>query len=733
MNKVILVFLSVFLAMQLLAQEGTQRLVFSDINRRVDISDMKQVPYFLSGKKMYEIGMMDGSFPERKDKAEERGVWIHPVKLLSGFGFSILEDGQNEWTLVDAQDFEFDFYSARFSFSKNGFSVVREDFVGEDDKALYVRLKIKNDLFEDRSFQLKFWGKVDIRPSWRTETLQDSKDSICYKDGKIVAFDSSGFFMMGSLMSPSGYFVNQDVVTLDYDFSLSAGESLEIPFLIAGENAVALVPFDEFEKRCENLIGRYAEEKEKKKREYIRSITENVRFDCSRKDITDAFYCAKANILMNIKDERPFYPDLFIGAGVPVYPRLFGTDFCFSLSGCLSGGFDDIARKTLKNLLYYAAKNLRAPHEVSSDGILLGWDHIQVSPQLVNAVWEYFLWTRDTLFLAEAYPLCKRMMQDILENMDETKKLYISGHGLMEESEFQSNWVELTTAAYTFSAFCSLSEMAGVMQENSVSEHYSVLASEYQKRFNADWWDDAYAIWPSAMNDKGEKVYSCFWNVVFPQKTELANGLRGQRAFSSIKKYWVNDTWGMIGKYNEGMDISHEGVGVVHNNICAMAAFLYGDVELGWKLIQLSAKAPLLLKNSPLGLFPECQPQGCSNISQLWSYATFLESTVKGLAGIRPCLSDNSVEIYLHVPDDLDYVSVEDFKIGNDLYSLNWEKTKEGNLSVRISGKGENKKIKVRINSSFPYRISLNGLKKSGWKKEIYNGVETKCCMVYLP
>ncbi|MDD3037130.1 hypothetical protein [Bacteroides sp.] len=715
--------------------KSKQSLKFPGIDRIEEVSDMNQVPFFLAGRSLYEIGLMDGSFPAQGNETEERGVWSHPIKLLNGFTFSLSEKDQYTWLLTNAKEFESEFYNARFLFSQYHLSVMREDLVAENDKALFIRLTIKNDLPTDRMLKLEFSGKVDIRPSWRTETLRDGKDTIYYKNGQICAADSSGILIMGSAIHPSANNVRQDTAALIYNISLPAGGSMEIPFLITGEYSTVSKSAESLQDRYNRLISCYATEKEKKRNEYIHSINEGVRFDCSQKDITDAFYCAKANILMNIKDERPFYPDSFLGAGVPVYPRLFGTDFCFSIAGCLSGGFKDIAKRTLNNLLYYTEKNLRGPHEVSSDGILLGWDHIQVSPQLVNAVWEYYSWTQDSSFLAKAYPLCKQMMQDIIKDLNEKKGLYIPGHGLMEEAEFKNSWVELTTAAYTFPALHCLSKMATVMQDGIESEKYSTLASAYQKRFNTDWWDDSHAIWASALSANGEKIHSYFWNVVFPQKTKLAQGRHGQEAFKSIRKYWVNDLWGMVGKYNKGADISHDGVGVVHNNICATAAFQYGQTDLGWKLIQLSAQAPLSLKDSPLGLFPECQPHGCSNISQLWSYATFIESIVKGLVGIQIENPESPVEMYLQIPDDLDYLSIEGVKIANDLFSLNWRKTTDKRLLVRIDCDTENKKkeVIVRIKSSLPYAVSLNGTKKKRWKKELFNGVDTRTCELRLP
>lgn len=165
----------------------------------------------------------------------------------------------------------------------------------------------------------------------------------------------------------------------------------------------------------------------------------------------------------------------------------------------------------------------------------------------------------------------------------------------------------------------------------------------------------------------------------------------------------------MIGQYKEGTDHTQSGVGIVHNNICATAAFQYGNTALGWKLIQLSSKGPLHLKNSPLGLFPECQPSGCSNISQLWSYATFIESIVKGLFGVEPDHSGNPVIFNLHIPKDLNHASLENIQIGNDLYSIKWKKNKKNKLDIQLNCPSSDKKKRpiINVKTPDPYKTSI--------------------------
>lgn len=702
---------------------GLQRLAFGTIEKEASVPDMAQTSFFLSGKKMYEIGLMDGSFPENDEKTVERGVWCHPIKLLDSFGFLLSENGNEDWELIDANAVEHNFYSAKFSFSKNDLNVTRHDFIVEESRALFSNIKIENTNSKQRNITLSFLGRVNITPSWRAESIKDGKDTIFFHNGQIVAFDNQGALVMGCQEKPASFRTDGNDVALAYSFELSPNSSIEIPFLIVGDNQ-AKGDYSAAYKMFNQFAGNYASLKEEKRLYYENAILQGVNFKCSNKDVTDAFYCAKANLVMNTRDVRPFYNDLYFAAGVPVYSRLFGTDFCFSAAGTISGGFSHITRSTLNNILYYTKQHLRGPHEIGSDGSLLGWDHVQVCPQVVAASWEYYAWTKDREYLEQAYPICKQMIEDLFETADHDHDLYIQGHGLMEEQEFQEDWEELTTSAYMYPALESLSNMAIILGKPDVARQYENKAALYKKRFNRDWWDKKKKIWPSALSDNNKREYANFWNVTFPQKTRLANDKNGRIAMDYISEHWINNIWGMVGRYTPGEDITNAGVGVVHNNICATAAFNYGYTDLGWKLIKLTAKAPLELPNFQLGLFPECQPHGCTNISQLWSYAPFIESILQGLIGINPINPEGKIEIYCHIPDDLEYLSVDNIMIGAHGLSIRWEKQSGNKVAFNIKTSGPDKPILFRIPFNRNHSIILNG-KEIKLKHEKFNGSDT--------
>jgi hypothetical protein len=91
---------------------SVQRVKFGQIDRTATGWNNANTNFFLAGKKLYEIGMMDGSFPTDNDRSSERGVWCQPVKLLDCFEYGISEKGQKDRTLVNSMYFEHNFYSA---------------------------------------------------------------------------------------------------------------------------------------------------------------------------------------------------------------------------------------------------------------------------------------------------------------------------------------------------------------------------------------------------------------------------------------------------------------------------------------------------------------------------------------------------------------------------------------------------------------------------------------------
>ncbi len=658
-------------------EAGSQTLEFGEIHRTQPLQD--ETPFLLTGPKLYEYGAMGGTFPAAgRLEGDQGGVWCHPIKLLNKFEFEILEEGQRPLRLQGSPQFVHGFAWCKFKFNRNGLKITRQDFVSEAEPALFSLLTVRNETGQPRKLDVQFSGSVNIRPSYESR-LPDGPDVVSYRDGLVSAFDSAMSnqwgVVFGSDQSPASHRVNGSNGILTYSASLPAQGETTLNFLILGEHEAGI---DTARGRFRSVAGRATESLARKEALYHDRILGGVRFDCPDQAMNDAFYSAKANVLLSVMDLRPYYPAPFLAAGFPIYTWLFGCDSCYSTAGVVAGGFNEAARGTLECLLHYAGQKKQGAHEVASNGRLLGWDHIQETPQLVLACWKYFQWTGEMDFLRKAYPICAESVAHALATADRDRDGYLEGPGLMEQAGMGPERID--SVCYLYAACQSLAPMAEALKESGAGD-YRRRAGELKQNFNRDWWNSEQKMWACSLRDGHQQTMDNFWAVCFPQEVGIADLDKASMALERIQNEWVNEKWGFVSQWKT--NIAGEGVGVVHNNILALAAFTYGKADLGWKLMKLSAQAPL--EERMLGAFDETMPGG-GDLLQLWSFGPFLEALIGGLAGIHP--QPDNVDLFPQLPPGLDWFKLEDCRIAEHVLTLEQRQTGQTTTTTITHAKG---------------------------------------------
>jgi hypothetical protein len=261
-----------------------------------------------------------------------------------------------------------------------------------------------------------------------------------------------------------------------------------------------------------------------------------------------------------------------------------------------------------------------------------------------------------------AYPVCRDILAHALATADQDHDGYLEGPGLMEQAGMGPERIDSVCQLYA--AYESLAAMADALGKSG-AENYRRRAAELKRNFNRDWWNPVEKMWACSLRTDGSQTMDNFWAVVFPQQTGIAEPDKAVIALDRIQKEWVNDQWGFVHQWKPKM--SGEGVGVVHNNVLAQTAFTYGRADLGWRLLQLSAKAPL--GERMLGAFDETIPGG-GDLVQLWSFGPFLECVIEGLAGVRPQPGNHRVDLFPQLPRALDWFKLEDCRIGQHRLTL---------------------------------------------------------------
>lgn len=687
---------------------------------KLDISKVldQQTNYLVAGKKIYEFAAMDGTFPRIGRDNEQGGIWCHPIKVMDRFETRILEEGQKPVLLHDSSHFVHDFASCEFRFVRNGLKITRQDFAAEDEPALFSRLTLRNATDKPRIFDVEFSGWVRIRPCWGSGLPDQGRSVVEYKGGVVTAYDRAMAGKWGVVFgcdhSPSKHEINGDCGVLTYPVRLPAGGEATLTFLIVGEHEKGV---EEARRRFNTELEHGSELLARKQKLYRDRILGGVKFACSNKAIEDAFLCAKANVLLSVMDCRPYFVAPYLAAGFPIYTWLFGCDSCYSTTGVTAAGFEEAACGTLECLLHYASQEKRGAHEVVSNGRLLGTDHVQETPQLVLACWEHFQWTGDRDFLMLAYPVCKEMIDHVLSTADSDHDGYLKGPGLMEQPGMGPE--RLDAVCYLYAAYESLARMVETLGESG-AEDYRRRAAELKLRFNRDWWNPTEKMWACSLRSDHAQTMDNFWAVIFPQQVEIADLDKAREALDRIGKEWVNDEWGCVGQWEH--DIKGRGVGVVHNNECALTAFMYGQADLGAQLLRLSAKAPLEARM--LGAFNETLPGG-GDLIQLWSFGPYLEAVIRGLVGVEPTASEHTVRLYPQMPATLTSYSLKDLEIGADRLNVAWRRDGNTNVLTIAHPRGsQDLKVLMRLGRIQVRTVKLNG-KAVRPEEEMFRGVET--------
>lgn len=655
---------------------GGQTLSFGDI--KLEKTDEMSTLFFLSGKKMYEIGAMSGDFPTIgwHIDGEMGGVWAHPMKVLDGFYFEV-DEGEGPWSLTDCGDFSHGFAYADFHFEHGGLVIDRKDFIVEDEAALFVLITVRNTGDETRTETLKFIADIDLRPSWYS-TLHHGRDKATYQDGKIMGYDAvaDGWgVVFGADMAPEGHEITGTRGVLEYPFSLGAGEEKELRFLIVAEheegpeNAVAV--FDLLMERWDSLLA-------EKTNLYKERVFGGVEFSCYDPAFQRAYYCAKANLVMLSADLSP-YIGQYLFAGVPEYVQLFGCDTAYSVPGLVSTGFDDEALNALKNLAEVGERQEgRIPHELSTSGNIYNKGNVQETPQFTSACWSYFRFTGDISFLEEIYPLCKQGIFDhVLVLRDRDKDHYPEGAGMVERSGMGQE--KLDSTCYLYKAILDLSQMAVALNKEEEATQYTNLAEEIKQSFNADWWIESEGMFADSLGRNNSRRLDGHWIVAVPMEVGIADREKGTRALERIEQEWVNE-WGLV--HTKKLE---ERVWTLPTGVLAQAEFNYGNVEMGTHLIGNIART---VEHGMLGAFSELIPEG-GDFMQLWSAAMFLSGITEGIFSLEPSAYQDRLALSPRLPKGWGVARLEGVEVGLHTIDIALEREGEGGYRVMIDHQGK--------------------------------------------
>jgi hypothetical protein len=553
-----------------------------------------------SGTRAYSVGFEDGRFYANgwHITGEMGGVWTSPLKLVDGVWFGL--DGQ--WVGPATRFTSGWGYTRFDLPDTAGLKVERTDFVPDGRRGALFGLKITNPgaartakLSVDAHSELMGqypWGFGGVTPN-ASDNLPD-KGSY---DGQRLVFTDDGSLpgapvhhyaaVVGTAMKPDsgtigqqfwgpqaghrctgtepgapadpkpsacddGPFGNGIGGELTYSVSLPAGDSKTVWLAVAGSDG-GLSPAQQ---ELTNLLSDPDSQLAAKKasRERLAGMTKlslpgdplvQESIDWGKQNIADLTRTAD-NLQVRWTNQGKQFPAplgtvpeaTWIGAGLPDYPWLFGTDAEYTAFASVSVGQFEAIEDHLKALRDISdILNDRSgvvAHEAVADGsIWFGHDSRQKNPDgstsydfntdetvkfpsTVALIWR---WTGDDGFRDAMYDFSVRNLRYVARTLDADHDGWPEGLGNVERSGMGPE--KLDNTVYFIRGLYDLADMARSKHDGATFAWASNLARKLHQRFDGTWWFDAAQQYADSLGDANQQSFQKHWIGQTPMEAEL--------------------------------------------------------------------------------------------------------------------------------------------------------------------------------------------------------------------
>lgn len=629
-------------------------------------------PFTVSSSRFFASAKQDGSFDE------ECGFWLPPVKVLDKLRF--VKDNQN----LKTEKISIEPGFIQMEGNLNGKSWNQTWFCPVDEPACVVRFE--SDMNSVRA-------KLDVSYLKATSPMQEKfgVTSWSFDDKQIeIKNEEEGYYTTVLSNKP-----------LNFD-----KENKEIS-LESGTATIVVSGSLESIKKAKETAKETLENQEKifeKKKEYMSELVfGNTHLDSPDEELNKAFAWAKIATDM-LYHEGKIGSGYF--AGLPEFPRFFGRDTIWSILGINSFGCFENVRKSLEALgTVQSGEEGRCklpgeiPHEFTSDGEEVHYNSSDASPLWVKGVHDYLMWSGDREFLENNYEKIRKAIDWGFEKDENDDLLIENWMELFSESLLfliDTSWMDtkirwkaaVDVQGIWLEALTCGKELAEKVNDNSSAGKYEKTAKKLRKKINEIYWneDDEYFYDTKGLLRMGGSTTS---NPIILALFDIAEEDKKDKIFEKIGSEAFTTEWGVRSVSKEDFFYIPGGLGILsyHNGKvwplitgwCCAAEYQNHKADLAKK--HLDSFKELTRLASP-GVLPETvrgdrlEPADCYH--QVWSSAMFVYDVVCGLFGVEPDAFDNSVDVEPHIPDDWDFASLDDVKVGGNSISFSFRRIEEG-------------------------------------------------------
>lgn len=544
-----------------------------------------------AGDRLYAIGNQAGNFPSVgfHVPGQMGGIWQHPIKLLDGFRLTLTDSNTGVVVHADTCD-RFVTYSFctqySYHFPQEQLSVTRTQFVPDGMPVLVIEYALTNTGNADKDITIQLAADVNLMPVWLGERsgMIDSTDALLYYDketGTVFFKDNNNPWYAG--ISAEGQHVNfKGTQPSPYpDKGITGNLSA---FIHVAKGATALVRFyiSGSIKNKAAIQSNIAKAKKMlpqlflAKEQRYHQLEENAKIDIPDTALTEAYQWAKYSSDWLVRD----VPGMgrAMSAGLPDYPWFFSNDQAATfpaLTGTIQPGIFYSSWKMLKRLSYKTnGNNGSIIHEASTNGVVYATGRMEESQLHIITAWDIFKWTGNMGFLTNNYEQGQKLWKWLQEH-DTNHNGYIEGYGGVEIAGLNAEMLDVQVATQRFLEV--MGNMAAILKDAKAADKYHEKAEQLRININRDWWvprEKRFADFISSKEKALDIIDSALANRVHPDRNRWA-----LQKLTALKTSILNNTYtgkGYVVYYNSS------GIGPLEEGIADTVKALQAFQQIGF-------------------------------------------------------------------------------------------------------------------------------------------------------
>jgi len=707
--------------------------------------------FILAGKHVYVIGREDGCFSGRWN-----GVWSLPIKILDSIRFGVsLNLNRTLWLDGFCKKFitRLSHIQRTYSLPDLHLNLTELLFIPEEAEAVCWRFKIENRSDDDVS--LKFIVNPLVNLMWEVkqtgELWKERKELLFYdeKNDTVIARHkqrSDWIAIFGSDHKPETYYLGLEEtdhippanvlpspskpsygnMLLTYPVSIGRRGSHELNFALCGGVSTLFQMLRTYEK----VIAEFNQQIVEKNRLYEHYLEHTMEIEHPLTKITRSFIWSKVNLQMLKHYQKGFGLGYF--AGLPHFPIYFGRDIAWTSFGAAAIGDLEAVKENLLLLAKFQASEDgedgfrepffkgEIPHEIRTEGTIYYYS-VDATPLFVMAVYNYYKWSKDDIFLRFIYNNVTRALDWCIDaDRDKDGLIEHGPEGFLPDVTWMDSHFRGKSAVDVQAIFCKAltcgARIAECLDDETHAKEWRNKAEELRSDIVKRYWSASDAFFCDTILPDGNPSKAQTINAVIPALLKLVDRDKALSVLSRVESQDFMTEWGVRTRSKkdpeyDGRSYQKGGVWPFCTGWVAGAEFAYDRYVEGLNCILRMAKGleyganyfkeVLYGDTPPIGTAP-IHPGGC--FIQAWSASMFLQSVVQGLLGVEPDENRYGLKVIPYILPEWKKLEVKCIRLGENALSLKLTRN-HGEIDEKLLNSGD-KPIEAEIGFIAPTTIN---------------------------